>query len=104
MVTLSTEGGDGLRTMMRSRGVIGTGNDRTLIVVDLKEEEELEFLKRSGQVPRDIVEAWHGPTNAASSTRECGRIVYAGTLREEGAWAARVSTLLVKEKMEGMAP
>jgi len=102
MVTLSTEGGDGLRTMMRSRGVIGTGNDRTLIVVDLKEEEELEFLKRSGQVPRDIVEAWHGPTKAASSTRECGRIVYAGTLREEGAWAARVSVLLVKERMEGM--
>eukprot|EP00972_Heterocapsa_arctica_P089777 13241623-Heterocapsa_arctica.AAC.1 len=57
MVVLSTEGhgntvhgtkaerGMGRQSMMRSRGNIGEGKVRSLIVVDMRDDEELEFIK-----------------------------------------------------------
>eukprot|EP00972_Heterocapsa_arctica_P045653 6738267-Heterocapsa_arctica.AAC.1 len=88
--------------MMSTRGVIGTGRDRTLIVVDMTEEEELAFLKIAGTFPKDIVEDWHGPTRAASTTKGSKRIIYTGSIKEEGAWAARVSVLMVKDSMQSL--
>eukprot|EP00972_Heterocapsa_arctica_P052724 7759980-Heterocapsa_arctica.AAC.1 len=54
VVTLSSEGGEGRQSMMRSRGSIGMGENRTMIVVDMNEEEELEFIKIIGKLPQDM--------------------------------------------------
>ena len=57
MVTLSTEGGEGRRTMMKTRGTIGVDTELSLIVVDVREEDEIEFLRKAGKIPKDIVKA-----------------------------------------------
>ena len=70
-----------------------------MIIVDVREEDEVEFLQKAGQIPIDIVSSWQGPSRAPSTSRDCRRIIYAGTVKGEGAWAARVSLLVVKENL-----
>jgi hypothetical protein len=44
-----------------------------------------------------MVQDWHGPTRAGSTTKEARRLLYTGDIAMEGPWAARVVTLRVKE-------
>lgn len=102
VVTLNAAGFDGKRSTVRTRGTIGVGRDRTLVIVGVREEDEIEFLSKAGQIPEDIVESWRGPARAASTTRDCKRIIYAGGIKNEGAWVARLSTLLAKKGLRSL--
>jgi hypothetical protein len=97
LVTLRSGQGAGRRGMMKTRGTIGTGEDTSILIVDIKEEDEVEFLVRAGRVPLNLISDWHGPTRAASTSKDDKRIIYTGNLTGEGAWAARVSLMQVKE-------
>ena len=48
IVTLSTAGGERRRSMMQTTGTLGAGRDADLLIVDVREEDE---------IPADIVEA-----------------------------------------------
>jgi hypothetical protein len=100
LVTLCSGKGAGRRGMMKTRGTIGAGEDSSILIVDIKEEDEVEFLVRAGRVPLNLISEWHGPTRAASTSKDGKRIVYTGNLTGEGAWAARVSLMQVKEYMD----
>eukprot|EP00972_Heterocapsa_arctica_P060817 8971248-Heterocapsa_arctica.AAC.1 len=65
----------------------------------MRDDEELEFIKVIGKFPNNMVEAWNGPTRAASTTKDSKRIIYTGNIKEEGDWAARVTILMVKERL-----
>ena len=99
LVTFRSEQGAGRRGMMKSRGTIGAGEDSSILIVDIKEEDEIEFLNKAGRIPATLTRAWHGPIRAASTTKDDRRIIYTGNLAGEGAWAARVSILQVKEML-----
>jgi hypothetical protein len=99
LVTLRSGQGAGRRGMMKTRGTIGTGEDTSILVVDIKEEDEVEFLVMAGLVPLNLISDWHGPTRAASTSKDDKRIIYTGNLTGEGAWTARVSLMQVKEWM-----
>jgi hypothetical protein len=100
LVTLCSGKGAGRRGMMKTRGTIGAGEDSSILIVDIKEEDEVEFLVSAGRVPLNLISEWNGPTRAASTSKDDKRIVYTGNLTGEGAWAARVSLMQVKEHLD----
>lgn len=99
LVSLSTEGGSGERSMLQSRGSIGALSSREVVIVDMAENEEFEFIKHVGAVKEDIIESWHGPSRAPSSKPGEKRILYAGVVKQAGGWAGRMAVMKVKEHM-----
>ena len=97
MVSLTTEGGRNEMTMLHSRGSIGRLASREIVVVvDLAEEEEIEFVKMIGIMREEVIAEWHGPSRAPSSRAGEKRILYAGVVKEAGAWAARMAVMRIK--------
>ena len=67
MVTLGTRGGKGEIGMMVPRGSIGKIETREVVIIDMAEEEEVEFVKAMDKMKQEIIESWHGPSRAPSS-------------------------------------
>lgn len=99
MVTLSTIKGEGKMSMMQSRGTIGVGEDYTMMVVDIREEDEVGFLQKAGRISKEVIADWQGPSRAPSSSRDGKRLLYTGSIQNGGAWEARATVMHVKERM-----
>ena len=84
LVTLQGGLAAGFRGMMKSMGTVGRAKDTSLLVVDIREEDEADFLMLAGKVPADIVQDWHGPTRAGSTTKEAKRLLYTGDIAMTG--------------------
>ena len=62
--------------MMAAKGSIGKVVDQEIIVVDVAEENEMDFIREAGQVPRELVSNWQGPVRAVSSRTGGKRLCY----------------------------
>jgi hypothetical protein len=102
MITMRGGKAAGTRGMMKSMGTIGRGKESSMLVLDIREEDEADFLVAAGSVPKDLIKDWHGPTRAGSTIKDFKRLLYTGGIAASGHWAARVVTLKVKELMGHM--
>ena len=102
MITLGTRGGSGLKAMLAPRGSIGTAEDCEIIVIDIAEDDELEFVKRAGSLSDNLVQRWDGPTRASSTQNGHKRLCYMGKIKQAGAWAARLTIMQVKAALGDM--
>ena len=100
LVSLCTFQGRGTKGMMVSRGVLNGGMGPGMIVADIQEEDEVNFLRLAHKITSDVVLEWHGPARAASTTKEAKRLIYVGNIACRGALEARASLLQVKVQMQ----
>jgi hypothetical protein len=102
VVTIGTNGGSGLMTMMAARGSIGRAKDQEIIVVDIAEDDELDFVKKAGRTSDELVKNWQGPTRAPSSKTGERRLFYTGNVNQIGSLAARVAVMHIKAELGDM--
>ena len=67
MFTLATRGGSSLKAILSQRGSIGAAEDCKIIVIDIAEDDESEFVKKAGSLSDNLVQKWDGPTRASST-------------------------------------
>ena len=101
MVTLG-DPGEILRVTMSSLGTIGSSDSHTLVLIDICEKDELEFLNRVHRILGELIEDLKGPARSASSSRDDVRITYSCNIKTKGAYAARIANYLVKVALSEM--
>jgi hypothetical protein len=67
LVTLGTKGGSGLMNMWTSRGTIGEAKNKEIVIVDVAEEDEIDFIKRIGDISEELVVNWTGPVRSSAA-------------------------------------
>ena len=102
MVTLSTQGGRHQMKMMRTRGSIGEMEKKEVLIVDMAENEENDFIRAMGIMKDECILSWHGPSRAPSSKPGEKRMLYAGVIKGDGAWEARIALMRVKMHLSRM--
>ena len=102
MITLSTQGGEQQIKMMKTRGSIGEIEKKEILIIDMAEEEEIDFVKNMSILKEECILNWHGPSRAPSTKAGEKRILYAGVVKEEGAWEARIALMRVKMHLNHM--
>ena len=102
MVTLTTQGGGHQYKMMKARGSIGQIENKEVLLVDMAEDDEIDFVKAMGKLEEDCIVSWHGPSRAPSSKPGEKRMLSAGVIMNEGAWEARMAVMKVKMHLNRM--
>ena len=104
LVTLSSPGDNIIRRTMSSIGSLGAADGHTLVLIDIREADELEFLTLISAIDDQLFCDLKGPTRSASSSSEETRIIYSCKVKMKGAYSARVANFQVKMALAQIKP
>jgi hypothetical protein len=104
LVTLSRPGTNIVRRTMSSMGTLGVAGGHTLVLIDIREADELTCLATLASVEGKLFSDIKGPTRSACSSREETRIIYSCKVKMNGAYAARVAGFQIRMALSDIKP
>jgi hypothetical protein len=104
LVTLCCPGTHISRRTMTSIDSLGVAEGHTLVLIDIREADELECLATLAAIEGQLFSDIRGPTRSASSSREETRIIYSCKVKMKGAYAARSANFQIKMALVGIRP
>ena len=89
-------------SMMKMRGLVAHIGTKEVMIIDILEDDEVEFLAAKDRIDGNLVGRWQGPMRSPGTTGVKKRIMYTGIIEQEGPWAARLTLMEAKKEMLGI--
>jgi hypothetical protein len=104
LVTLCCPGTQISRRTMTSIDSLGVAEGQTLVLIDIREADEVECLAILAAIEGQLFSDVRGPTRSMSSSRQEARIMFSCTVRRKGTYAALCANFQIKMALIGIRP